>query len=141
MALVLALRTVVEIGFAEAENDSSQGRGHGREHGIVRENPVKGVKRVRRAREAPRANRPWTTMERRVVLERVPDQLRAPTALAMFTGLRKGEVLRLPKSAIRDGRIWRRTAKTGYEVSIPLHPDLMNLVSSAAPHDTITASM
>ena len=91
---------------------------HGRERGIVRENLVKGIKRVRRDRQAPRANRPWTALERRVVLERVPNQLRVPVALAMFTGLRKGDVLRLPKSAIREGRIWRRTAKTGHEMSI-----------------------
>jgi integrase len=111
---------------------------HGREHGITHENPVKGVKRVRRDRQAPRANRPWTAAERRVVLERVPNQLRVPVALAMFTGLRKGDVLRLPKSAIREGRIWRRTAKTGHEMSIPLHPDLVGLLSAAAPHDAIT---
>lgn len=111
---------------------------HGREHGIVRENPVKGVKRVRRDRQAPRANRPWSASERRTVLERVPDQLRVPVALAMFTGLRKGDVLKLPKSAIRDGRLWRRTAKTGHEVSLPLHPDLVRLLFSAASHDAIT---
>jgi integrase len=111
---------------------------HGREHGIVRENPVKGIKCVRRDWQAPRANRPWTPLERRVVIQRVPDQLRVPAALAMFTGLRKSDVLRLPKSAIREGRIWRRTAKTGHEMSIPLHPDLVGLLSAAAPHDAIT---
>jgi hypothetical protein len=42
---------------------------HGREHGIIRENPVKGIKRVRRDRQAPCANRPWTAAERRVVLQ------------------------------------------------------------------------
>jgi integrase len=113
---------------------------HGREHGIVRENPVKGIKRVRRDRQAPRANRPWTAEERRVVLQRVPNQLRVPVALAMFTGLRKGDVLRLLKSEIRGGRIWRRTAKTGHEMSIPLHPDLVGLLSAAAPHDAITVA-
>jgi integrase len=113
---------------------------HGREHGIIRENPVKGIKRVRRDRQAPRANRPWTAAERCVVLQRVPDQLRVPIALAMFTGLRKGDVLRLPKSEIREGRIRRRTAKTGHEMSIPLHPDLVGLLSAAAPHDAITVA-
>jgi integrase len=113
---------------------------HGREHGIVRENPVKGIKRVRRDRQAPRANRPWTPLERRVVIQRVPRQLRVPVALAMFTGLRKGDVLRLLKSAIREGRIWRRTAKTGHEMSIPLHPDLVGLLSATAPHDAITVA-
>jgi hypothetical protein len=50
----------------------------GREHGIVRDNPVKGVKRVKRPREALKANRPWTESERQVVLEEVPYQLRVP---------------------------------------------------------------
>lgn len=37
---------------------------HGKEHGIVRENPVKGVKRVKRSRSAPIANRPWKDRRR-----------------------------------------------------------------------------
>jgi integrase len=113
---------------------------HGREHGFVRDNPVKGIKRVRRDRQAPRANRPWSVAECQIVLERVPKQLTVPVALAMFTGLRKGDVLRLPKSAIRDGRIWRRTGKTGYELSIPLHPDLVRILAAASPHDAVTVA-
>ena len=76
----------------------------GKEHGIVRENPVKGVRRVRRSRETPNANRPWTEEERRTVLVEVPYQLRVAVALAMFTGLRKGDVLALTKAAIRAAR-------------------------------------
>jgi integrase len=64
----------------------------GKEHGIVRENPVKGVRRVRRSRETPHANRPWTEDERRTVLAEAPYQLRVAVALAMFTGLRKGAI-------------------------------------------------
>lgn len=71
------------------------------------------MKRVRRSRSAPAANRPWTVEECRTVLTELPYQLRLPVALAMFTGLRKGDVLALKKSAIREGRIWRRTNKTG----------------------------
>ena len=111
---------------------------HGREHGMLRENPVKGIRRVRRDRDAPRANRPWSEAERRVVLERAPEQLKVPIALAMFSGLRKGDVLRLSKASIRDGRIWRRTSKTGYEMSIPLHPGLQSILSSAKTHNAIT---
>jgi hypothetical protein len=33
---------------------------HGRELGLITQNPVKGVKRVRRSRELAKANRPWT---------------------------------------------------------------------------------
>jgi integrase len=56
----------------------------------------------------------------------------------MFTGLRKGDVLKLPKSAVRDRRIWRRTAKTGYELSLPIHPDFQAILSEAPAHDAIT---
>ena len=110
----------------------------GKEHGIIRENPVKGVRRVRRPREAPKANRPWTEDERRTVLAEVPHQLRAAVALAMFTGLRKGDVLALTKNAIRAGHISRRTGKTGQEISIPAHPDLMRLLQEAPAHSAVT---
>lgn len=111
---------------------------HGRERGIIRDNPVKGIKRVKRARDAPAANRPWTANECRTVLSEIPHQLRLPVALAMFTGLRKGDVLALTKGAIRDGRIWRRTNKTGQELSLPVHPDLGRLLAEAPAHNAIT---
>lgn len=111
---------------------------HGKEHGIVSENPVKGVKRVKRARDAKSANRPWTLDECRTVISGIPEQLRLPVALGMFTGLRKGDVLTLTKGAIRDSKIWRRTNKTGQEVSIPVHPDLAHLLATAPRHDAIT---
>lgn len=111
---------------------------HGKEHGIISENPVKGVKRVKRGRDAKPANRPWTLDECRTVITNIPEQLRLPVALGMFTGLRKGDVLALTKAAIRDGKIWRRTNKTGQEVSIPIHPDLAHLLATAPRHDAIT---
>ena len=67
-----------------------------------------------------------------------PHQVRVPVALTMFTGLRKGDVLSLTKGAIRDGQIWRRTSKTGQEISIPIHPDLADLLASARRHDAVT---
>jgi integrase len=111
---------------------------HGKEHGVIRDNPVKGVKRVRRARSMPLANRPWTEDERRIVLAEIPYQLRVPVALGMFTGLRKGDVLTLAKNSIRNSRIWRRTGKTSQQVSIPIHPDLAQILADASHHDAIT---
>ncbi len=72
------------------------------------------------------------------MLTEVPYQLRLPIALAMFTGLRKGDVLSLYKSAIRAGQIWRKTEKTYQEVSIPVHPDLARLLQEAPTHDAVT---
>ena len=105
-------------------------------------NPVAGVKRVRRARNLPQPNRPWTRQERQAVLgHRAQPQLRVPVALAMFTGLRKGDVLALrAKGAIRNGQITRRTGKTGYEVSLPIHPDLARLLAAAPPHNAVTVA-
>ena len=113
---------------------------HGKEHGFLRENPVKGVKRIRRARGAPIANRPWTMDECKIVLAEFPYQLKLPVALAMFSGLRKGDVLALTKGAIRDSKIWRRTNKTGQELSIPIHPDLGRLLAEAPSHNAIAVA-
>lgn len=111
---------------------------HGKEHGILADNPVKGVRRLRRDRSLPAANRPWTQEERLTVLSEVPTQLRVPIALAMFTGLRKADVLTLTKTAIRNGRIWRKTGKTGQEISLPAHPDLIKLLEEAPRRTAIT---
>ena len=111
---------------------------HGKEHGILTENPVAGVKRVRRARNQLSPKRPWTREERQIVIEHVSPQLRVPVALAMFTGLRKGDVLNLTKGAISNGLITRRIGKTGSEVSLPIHPDLVRLLAAAPSHNAVT---
>ena len=39
-----------------------------------------------------------------------------------------------------DGQIWRRTSKMGQEISIPIHPDLADLLASAPYHDAVTVA-
>ena len=58
------------------------------------------------------------------MINNIPQHLRLPVALAMFTGLRKGDVLALTKPAIRAAKSGEGPNKTGQEVSIPVHPDL-----------------
>ncbi len=111
---------------------------YGKERGLIAQNPVKGIKRVRRERGQPKANRPWTREECRVALEHLPGQLVLPVALAMYTGLRQGDVLTLRKNALRDRQIWRVTGKTGQEVSLPVHPGLAVIIAAAPVHDAIT---
>jgi integrase len=111
---------------------------HGKERGLIAQNPVKGLKRVRGQRGQPKANRPWTRDECRVALEHLPTQLVLPVALAMFTGLRQGDVLTLKKNAVREGHIWRVTGKTGRQVSLPVHPGLANIIFAAPRHDAVT---
>lgn len=44
----------------------------------------------------------------------------------------------LKKNAIREAQIWRVTAKTGQEVSLPVHLHLASIIASGPPHDAIT---
>jgi integrase len=111
---------------------------YGKEQGIIVQNPVKGIKRVRRERGLPKANRPWTRDECRAALECLPAHLVLPVALAMYTGLRQGDVLSLRKNALRNGHIWRVTGKTGQEVSLPIHPGLAEILQSTSGHDAVT---
>lgn len=111
---------------------------HAREQGWVRDNPVKGVRKIVRDKSAPRANRPWAEAECRVVLEHAPPYLRVPIALAMFAGLRKGDVLRMTKASIQHGVGRITTRKRGVDVMIPIHPTLAGILADAPPHDALT---
>ncbi len=114
------------------------------DRGWLKANPADGVKRLKRSQDAPRANRPWTRAESRVVLEHVPDHLRVPIALAMFTGLRKSDVLTVKKDAVSDHGVIRvKTSKRGVYVSVPMHPDLLSVLARAPVHEaaTIAATM
>jgi integrase len=104
------------------------------ERGWTKTNPVPHVRRARRPKGKPRANRPWTLQERRTVLEEAPWQLKVPLALAMFTGLRKKDCLTLPKTAIRDGVIYLDTSKTNEEMPIPVHSGLQMILDAAPAH-------
>lgn len=109
------------------------------EQGYVRKgtpNPVAAVKRLRREKGRPKANRPWELGERQIVLERAPWQIKVPLALAMFLGIRKTDALTMTKAAIRGGRI--NTSKTGEEVFVHIHPDLQSILDSAPKHAAIT---
>jgi integrase len=49
-------------------------------------------------------------------------------ALALYTGQRQGDVLKMQWNAIRDGRITVRQDKTGKPLTIPLHRDLVTIL-------------
>lgn len=107
-----------------------------KERGWAKDNPAKGVKRVKRERGRPRANRPWSLEERQVVLDAAPWQLKVPIALAMFTGLRKADVIGLTRAVLKGGSI--ETSKNGEEVFLPVHPDLGLILDMAPKHSAVT---
>ncbi len=99
------------------------------DQGAVSTNPLeKRVKRIRKDSSAPVANRPWLPDECRIVIERAPMQLRMPIALAMFSGLRKSDILALEVKDIESGSITVRTSKRGVPVRIPMHASLHEII-------------
>jgi integrase len=56
----------------------------------------------------------------------------------MFAGFREGDVLRLPKSAIKDGVITWKTSKRGVLVSTPSHWRTGDRAGAVSNHDAIT---
>jgi hypothetical protein len=74
---------------------------HAREREWMRDNPIKGVRKLRRPSDAPKANRPWALDERQVVLAAAKPHERVPLALAMFLGLRLGDVARFRATVSR----------------------------------------
>lgn len=55
---------------------------------------------------------------------------RLPVLIGLYTAQRLGDVLRLPWSAYDGYTITLRQSKTGAELSIPAHPDLITALAS-----------
>ena len=67
----------------------------------------------------------------------VGSRARLAFALLLYSGQRRGDVLRMGAQHIRDGAICVRQEKTGVELMIPLHPALTAIIA-AAPRDHLT---
>ncbi|KAA5604046.1 tyrosine-type recombinase/integrase [Roseospira marina] len=110
----------------------------GRPYGYVTgSNPAEKVPRIKRPRDKPAANRPWTDDELASVLATAQTGVREAVALGAYTGLRQGDVLALPWSAIEDGWLRCRQSKTGEEVWIPVHRDLAAILEQAERRATV----
>jgi hypothetical protein len=108
----------------------------GEEYGVMTENPVLRVAKLKRPKDRPRVNRPWTEGECAAVLEAAQPHLRLPLALAIEFGLRIGDIVRIPKTAFRDG--WYETTKRGIEIYLKATPAIRREILRAPAHDAIT---
>ncbi|MEX6505037.1 tyrosine-type recombinase/integrase [Jiella sp. M17.18] len=98
------------------------------ERGKIKQNPAKGVRLIPRIKGAPKVNRAWKPHEREAVMAAATPELRLPIALAMFAGLREGDVMVLPRNAVQDGWLVARTNKADVEVAWPLHSELARII-------------
>ena len=96
--------------------------GHRRRHGQPPRKKGETPKKTcgRAGRKSPLGSRRMST-----VLDAAPPQLLVPIALAMFSGLRKADLLSATLASLADGEIAVRTSKRGVPIKVPLHPTLL----------------
>jgi integrase len=110
----------------------------GVDRGLLNDNPCRGVKPIKRPKDLPRANRPWTDEEREVVLREAPAQLLVAIGLGMFAGLREGDVISITKTAFDGAVIGKRTNKSGQSIWWPCPAPLREILGAAPKNDAVT---
>ena len=101
------------------------------DRGLVLANPcVRGG----RLYHGSRADKIWSAEHEAAFLKRAPEYLRLPLLLALWTGQRQGDLLRLPWSAYNDTHIRLRQSKTGARVVIPVGAPLKAALDAAQKH-------
>jgi integrase len=78
-----------------------------------------------------RADKTWSPEDERLFLERAPKHLHLPLLLALWTGQRQGDLLRLPWSAYDGTHIRLRQSKTGTRVTVPVGAPLKAALDGA----------
>jgi integrase len=110
----------------------------GADRDYVAANPAEKIKNLRRPRNAPEANRPWSDEERHAVLDDAPAHMRAAIGVMMFTGLGPKDALTLPRSSYKHGEIATSRSKTGKLVFWPVPRRLCESLAAAPSHNAIT---
>ena len=91
--------------------------------GIIRDNPVEGIKQFKASREETRVRRPFTLAELEKLYQHAPDDFWKYMVLAgFFTGLRLGDLVTMPVGAVdfKSRTINILTRKTGATMQIPI---------------------
>ncbi len=108
----------------------------------IKTNPMLEVQSLRKVKREVQWNRPWTEGERVAAWERTASprwrHLRLPMALALFAGLREGDMLAMPKTAVLAGQLAHKTAKRGVWIDLTVQPELARAIASAEPHNAPT---
>jgi integrase len=103
---------------------------------MIASNPALGVQRYRANRQGFHA---WSEEEIEQFQTRHPIDTKAglALALALHTGQRKADIIRMGWQHVRDNRISVRQQKTGAVLAIPIHPELARVLA-AAPKTNLT---
>jgi integrase len=112
--------------------------GWGVPRGFMLNNPAFRVESIDKPKDAPDANRPWSDHERHAVADALPPHMRLPVALMMYCALDPQDALKLPRTAIVDGRLNTRRGKTKEPVWLTLPTPVLEAVQTTPQHDAIT---
>jgi integrase len=110
----------------------------GVERGFLDSNPAERVKNIKRPKDTPEANRPWSDAERHAVLDAASPHMKPALCLMMFTGLGPKDALSLPRSFYKAGELATRRTNTGEPVFWPAPTPLREALALATGHDAIT---
>ncbi len=103
-------------------------------------NPAAGIPKVPRPRELPPANRPWSYEETKAALDAATGGLRVAIALAVFTGMRGGDIVSVTWAAYDGQNLEWQQRKTGDPVWLPALPELKAILDSAPRTATTIAT-
>jgi len=104
------------------------------DRGLVAANPCERGGRLYRA---ARSDKIWTEADEAAFLARAPRHLHLPLILALWTGQRQGDLLRLPWSAYDGSHIRLRQGKTGARIVIPVGAPLKAALDTALRCSTL----
>jgi integrase len=101
------------------------------DRGLVLANPCARGGRLYRG---SRVDKIWTADDEAAFLKSAPAHFHLPLLLALWTGQRQGDLLRLPWSAYDGTHIRLRQSKTGARVTIPVGAPLKAALDAATKH-------
>ena len=110
----------------------------GAERGYIVSNPASNIKGIRRAKDAPEANRPWSDQEWDAVSAILPAHMQLPFHLMMYCGLDPQDAMQLSRNAIVDSRIDSARGKTNVAIWVPLPEPVRGAIEAAPKHSAIT---
>lgn len=101
-------------------------------------NPFQGTQKYRRPKGLPPANRKWEIEEIESFRASAPPHLRLPFEIALYTGWREGDVLRLRKDCWTGGKLRHVHAKSDLPVLLTVPSPLASILAEDTRHDALT---
>lgn len=110
----------------------------GAERDYIEINPAKQVKKIKRPKDKPRANRPWTEKERGVVLGEADPHAKPVFAGLLYIGMDPCDAVKIPKTKFNGEAFDFSRQKTGNPVWKPAPLALKQIIAKMPKHDAIT---